>query len=254
MAQRLEFTDKQKAEIFVLDRATCAFSGKSLWVLDYDLCPTYDVDWVDHIKPATRGGDNSIENGVCASSFFNAKKKDNSHDNLYFFFRGEPTKYFWQFYEFLPERISQNLKRFERLHWTDWYANRALWMFMIALEYRYNPYLKNGQKQKRDDVYYAKACLKRALAWQRMVEAENIEAIQERGLVPTVPSPEQKLLLSVLESSELNEVTDLLDQAFPSYEANCEVFLAFTDQKPIAEKSLAACSGRMIRVTKQKRI
>ncbi len=37
---RDEFTDRQKAEIFVRDRALCCFSGKSLWALDYGAGPT----------------------------------------------------------------------------------------------------------------------------------------------------------------------------------------------------------------------
>ena len=34
-AKRAEFTDRQKADIFVRDRALCCYTGKSLWLLDY---------------------------------------------------------------------------------------------------------------------------------------------------------------------------------------------------------------------------
>ena len=249
--KRLEFSDKQKAQIFVLDRAICAFSGKSLWLLDYHLCPTYDIDWVDHIKPAMNGGGNDIENGVCASSFFNAKKKDNSHDNLYFFFRGKPTEDFFYFYEFLPKTIASNLERFQNLHWTDWEMNRAFFMFMLALDYRVDPYLKNGKKQIRDDFYYSKACLKRVLAWQKHSKAEDVSSLTERKILSADPSPEQLLLISVLEAKTVEDVLTKLDKAFIFYSRNCEIFQSFLDGETISGVKLAEASEHMQEVVGQ---
>lgn len=71
------FTDKQKAAIFVRDRATCCFSGANLWLLDAPLRVGWQSDWVDHRKPKSRGGMADIENGVCASHTFNMKKRNN---------------------------------------------------------------------------------------------------------------------------------------------------------------------------------
>lgn len=47
---------EQRAEIFVLDRGTCSYSGRSLWIADYGIDPSYAIDWADHIVPASRGG------------------------------------------------------------------------------------------------------------------------------------------------------------------------------------------------------
>lgn len=234
--KRKEFTDKQKAEIFARDKAMCAFSGKSLWILDYDLCPTYDIDWVDHIKPAMKGGDNSVENGVCASSFFNAKKKDNSHDNTYFFFAGTPTRYFYEFYEFIPEHTAEHIQKFQNLHWTDWYFNRALWMFMLALEYRFNPYLSNGKKQIRDDEYYIKACFKRITEWKKLVERNNVANLTERGIFdPQTASNSQIPLFSLSEVASVDDVFKLLDELFPLYKDNCMAFEEFLEGVPFSK-------------------
>jgi len=53
---RTEFSDRQKAEIFARDRATCCFSGANLWLLDAPLRPGFQMGWVDHIRPSSRGG------------------------------------------------------------------------------------------------------------------------------------------------------------------------------------------------------
>ena len=53
--KRTEFTENQKAEIFSRDRATCAFSGISLWFLDVGIGSNWQVDWVDHILPSAAG-------------------------------------------------------------------------------------------------------------------------------------------------------------------------------------------------------
>lgn len=64
------FSDKDRAIIFVRDRATCAFSGKNLWILDQGIIH-FDWDWVDHIKPYSKGGKTDSSNGMLASSKYN---------------------------------------------------------------------------------------------------------------------------------------------------------------------------------------
>lgn len=54
-AKRAEFTDQQKAEIYVRDRALCSYSGLSLWLLDDGASDIFNIDWVDHYLPAARG-------------------------------------------------------------------------------------------------------------------------------------------------------------------------------------------------------
>ena len=74
---RTNFTDRQKAEIYTLDRATCAYSGRNLWLLDHGIDGKYIVDWAEHIKPASKSGKSNLENGVCAGE---VKCPDNSFD------------------------------------------------------------------------------------------------------------------------------------------------------------------------------
>jgi len=93
--KRLEFSDKQKALIYARDKWLCAFSWKILWIFHYWCSALWDSDWVDHIKPAMKWWDNSIENWICASSFYNSKKKDNSNDNKFFFKNWKPTQDFY---------------------------------------------------------------------------------------------------------------------------------------------------------------
>ena len=90
--KRIEFTEAQKALIYARDRATCAFSGLSLWLLDIGIRPNWDMDWVDHILPSASGGNASLDNGICASSTFNAKKRDNTSDNVFFVHHGAITE------------------------------------------------------------------------------------------------------------------------------------------------------------------
>ena len=76
MPRPSNFTDAQKAELYVLHRAFCVYSGEKLWALDTVASPYFTIDWVDHIHPVSRGGLSTIENGVCASWFHNKKKRD----------------------------------------------------------------------------------------------------------------------------------------------------------------------------------
>jgi hypothetical protein len=94
--KRKNFTDIQKAQIFVRDRATCCFSGANLWLLDSPLRPGIETDWVDHVLPSARGGGNDIDNGVCASRTYNSLKRHNTDDNFYLFKNGLPTVGFSQ--------------------------------------------------------------------------------------------------------------------------------------------------------------
>ncbi len=79
----------------------CAFSGISLWFLDNGIKSNWQVDWVDHIKPSASGGRANISNGICASNLFNAKKRDNSHDNIYFVKNGNLTEPYFSLLFFL---------------------------------------------------------------------------------------------------------------------------------------------------------
>jgi prevent-host-death family protein len=72
------FSDKEKAKIYARDRATWCFSGANLWLLDAPLRCGWQSDWVDHVKPRSRGGSAGLKNGVFASHTFNSKKRNNT--------------------------------------------------------------------------------------------------------------------------------------------------------------------------------
>jgi hypothetical protein len=123
--KRTDFSDKQKSLIYERDRAICAFSGKSLWILDYGVNPLWDMDWADHIKPSKRGGESSLKNGICSGAFFNSKKRDNSWDNIYFFKDGKPTSHYYFVHGEISENLGKILIRNKSIHFSDWYLNRA---------------------------------------------------------------------------------------------------------------------------------
>lgn len=173
---RENFTDLQKAEIFVRDHALCGFSGKSLWILDHGVSPTFDVDWVDHIKPASRGGSNDIGNGICASYRFNSKKRANSNDNQYFFLAGRATGYFYYFYEVIPDHVFEHIERFSKAHISDWYFNRALSRFMHGLDSMYQASL--GVHYSRGSQYWARSSANIIKKWRSL--ASDVPGMKER--------------------------------------------------------------------------
>jgi len=154
---RTNFTDRQKAEIYVLDRAICAYSGRSLWILDHGIDAKYVADWADHIQPSSSGGESSVENGVCASWFYNYSK-GNGISAPFLFYRGAPTPAFLFIHDQIPEPVASNLHRFRELHFSDWYFNRSVWRFCLGLHWLSD--FRRGQQRDRDDKYYAKAAFK----------------------------------------------------------------------------------------------
>ena len=216
--KRTEFSNRQKAEIFVRDRATCAFSGKSLWLLDYGASPTYDIDWVDHIKPSMRGGTNATENGICASSFFNAKKRDNSSDNQYFFMAGKPTEHFFRVYEEVPEKIAENLRRFSTLELGDWYFNRALSYLLFAIEWLTAK--EQGTEYRRGIPYYAGAAIRMLQDWRRIASHPDAETFTERGLAPRTLADDQAMMLTLAGIESEEEFSKLTHQLYPYYQAS----------------------------------
>jgi hypothetical protein len=229
--KRKEFTDQQKAQIYARDRATCAFSGKSLWILDYGVSPTFEIDWVDHIKPASRGGGNSIDNGVCASYFYNSKKGANTNDNKYLFLAGRPTEYFFYFYEVLPESVANHLCCFANLQESDWYFNRALSRFMCGLG-RLDS-LRDGVSYVRDENYYAKSAAKMLKKWRGL--AADSETFVQRGLVGRKPSHDQKALLSLQLCDGEADVLEMMHQCKHWYFANVDVMEMLIEAESTAE-------------------
>jgi len=223
---RKEFTDLQKAEIFVRDRATCAFSGKSLWILDYGASPHWDVDWVDHIRPLAKGGKSEVENGICSSSVFNYKKSSNSRDNNYFFIKGKPTELFFYFFEKIPADVAHNLKRFKNLHYSDWFFNRGLYRFMCILRYLHNK--KSGGDRTRDENYHGKSAFKILDQWRRIAEKEGVDSLENRNIIEQ-PSSDQEALLTLRGATSVDSIIALADSLYPTYEADCNAIIKLAE-------------------------
>lgn len=223
-----EFSPATKAEIYVRDRATCAFSGKSLWILDYGISPIYDVDWADHRTPRSRGGSSEAENGICASSFHNSKKSSNGRDNCFLFDEGEPTSdFFWNIGILSSEVLSQ-LKRLSNLRPCDWYFNRAIHHLFLAADW-----LHYDRKYARDVDYYKKAA-RTALANYQLLRCRNgVEKIENRGLVLHTDQKDVKLLLKLQDSSD----DQLLHEIIRIYRANLGIMDDFSEGEDIESLS-----------------
>jgi 5-methylcytosine-specific restriction endonuclease McrA len=70
--------DALRAAVFARDKAICSFSGLSVWYLDHGTAPFSHADWVDHVKPKSRGGKDTLENLVCA--YFSTTARSSTMD------------------------------------------------------------------------------------------------------------------------------------------------------------------------------
>ena len=208
---RTEFTSEQRAEIFVLDRATCSYSGRSLWIADYGVDPAYHIDWADHIVPASRGGKSVIENGATASYLYNYLR-GNGRKRLALYHRGLPTFLHAKHIGVIDPNVAAQLHRFRTLHLSDWFLNRAMWHVWIGLNYIYNR--QNGFKRSRDYNYDAKASLNCLTKWRRLVEKDSVESIEQRGLGPTNPEADQQELLKIRQSTSTRSLVKTMEDLF----------------------------------------
>lgn len=227
---RTEFTDEQKADIYVRDHGTCCFSGKSLWILDHGVSPTWEVDWVDHVRPSARGGRAKIENGVCASYTFNAKKRANGADNVYFFRNGSPTAAFFRYHGALSPELSAQLVRLGRLHRSDWYFNRCLFNVFLAYEYRcWKDW--HGSTPKRTDNYWLKAAWKRLCLYQQKIDREGPLPMEDRGILPSAQSTDVSQMLSLRGCTSERTFLASIEDLYPAYRQNLRLFQRYWEAK-----------------------
>lgn len=213
MPRPSNFTDAQKADLYVLHRAICVYSGEKLWILDAGASPYFTIDWADHIHPVSRGGPSTIDNGVCASWFHNQNKRDTTDTPKFLFFKGKPTKHFFARNKQLPRRLKRDLARFAALHHSDWYFNRAVFRLLLGVNY-----LCAGKGlRKRDDSYYASAALKSIQKWRRIIAREAVPSLERRKLAPLRPSRDQRLILAIRELKTKSEIRALMKRLQPSY-------------------------------------
>lgn len=200
-SQRKNFTDQQKAEIFVLDRALCSFSGKSLWLLDHGAAPS-SVDWVDHIDPAAKGGTADVSNGACSSWLYNWARRDQKNP-IYLFNRGKPTEDFFTYFGIVPETTAEHLHRFATLHWSDWYFNRAVFHVLLSAGQLGQRRL-DGAPFTRNREYWAKAALRCLEKWSD--GASETTSFRKRKLAPRSPWQDQQALLELTSASSVMAV------------------------------------------------
>jgi hypothetical protein len=226
----------------VRDRATCGFSGTSLWLLDYGIRPNWQMDWVDHIKPHSRGGTTAEENGICASHTFNSKKRSNGADNVFFFRDGRITSnYLWTFGSPSSE-VVERLKRLEKLHVSDWYFNRCIANTFIGFNWRYDSEF-DDVKAVRTDEYWFGAAWKR---WQIYARLRSPETIQERGLINPSRPFGTDLLMKLENLSSNEEYRSWAEKIYPVYRLNLQVLSEFTEANgdPGKQRFIAAKAAK----------
>ena len=214
--KRTNFTDRQKARIYVRDRATCSFSGLSLWLPDRGVTPNFLADWVDHVVPSARGGLATLENGVCASHVYNVSKAASGRAPIYLFEEGGIT---WDHLTIFGAPPSEQLAALERraaLVESDWYLNRAIEKALIALRHRANLELY-GSRPVRDEAYWFRAGWKKLGTYLR---TRPERTATERGLIAD-PSPHGTS--AMMEIERVGSEADYLEWAetlWPSFFAS----------------------------------
>ena len=222
--KRSNFTETQKADIYVRDHATCAFSGISLWIFDYGIRRNYQMDWADHIKPSARGGDSTLENGICASHTFNAKKKDNGSDNIFFFKNGKITPAYVETFGCAPDYVLEDLERRSNLLPADWFLNRAITNTFIGFEWRCDLEFQ-GIQYKRDDTYWFKSAFRRLNVSKRKNPSSSI--VERQLLPPEIPFGTE-LLLDIESVTTEQQFKDWAESVWPSYRASVKAFHTFS--------------------------
>lgn len=217
---RTEFLDRQKAEIFARDRATCCFSGANLWLLDAPLRPGYEMDWVDHIKPSSRGGKAELSNGVCASHTFNSKKRNNSADAGYLFFEGRPCETYFRIFGALDATALLRLKRLQSLSEFDWYFNRAVANILLGFDWRCQKQ-RYGVVHKRDDNYWFKAGFNKLAIF---LKNDEVASFEKRGLLT---KSSEKSWLELEQAETLNTMREVCEEIFPVYQRNYDAWWAY---------------------------
>jgi hypothetical protein len=187
--------DALRAAVFARDKAICSFSGLSVWYLDHGTAPFSHADWVDHVKPKSRGGKDTLDNLVCASYFYNSKKLNNGSDCQYLFSKGQPTETFFSTHGELSPQQALLLTRHRKIEVSDWYFNRAVFNIMVAIE---NELLKAEPVRDRD--YWLRSARKRIEVWKKLTR--GTASFQSRGLVQFPEAEDVQLMQSLCNTSD----------------------------------------------------
>lgn len=219
MSRNSKLSHEQMAEIFCRDRATCSFTGRSLWVSDFGIDPWRQNDQVDHVKAASKGGEASLENGALVGWVVNHQARATA-DKVYLYSCGGPTTEFFYNRDEIPADVTGNLVRFSRLDPSDWYLNRAMaqlvsGMLMEACH-------RQGFKKARRRDYYVKAAWGFLGQWRKEVGKRGVESVERRKLLLPRLAPDQKQLLEIREAATIDGVGRIFDALYPAYDAASE--------------------------------
>jgi hypothetical protein len=183
--------DALRAAVFARDKGICSFSGLSVWYLDHGTAPFSHADWIDHVKPKSRKGKDTLENLVCASYFYNRKKLNNGSDRQYLFSEGRPTEtFFWTHGELTLQQASL-LKSHAGLQESDWYFNRAIFNVMVAIA---DELAMADAVRTRE--YWLGSARKRMATWRNLTGGDS-NTFALRGLVRYPHAADVQLMLSL---------------------------------------------------------
>jgi hypothetical protein len=217
----MPLTDKLRAAVFARDKAICAFSGLSVWMLDYGATPFSHSDWPDHVVPRSRGGRDTIDNLVCASYFYNGKKSNNGRDRDYLFRDGRPSPTFLYRHGELSESQAKLLADHASITEADWYFNRALFNMNVALVDE-----AVGAKAKRGRHYWLRSAYRRLLSWRSLSGSSSTDSFVRRRLVRFSTSPDVQLMLSIGSADE-DDLRRIYQRLLAHYRANDDVLDLF---------------------------
>jgi hypothetical protein len=224
-------SDSVRAEVFRRDRAICMISGTPLWILDIGATPFWDSDWVDHVRPASRGGGDTADNLVCASSSANYSRGNNTRDQRYLFRAGIPSyEFFLQSAGVLDRSFVADFKRYSALVDSDWYFNRAIGNLLIWCENRY-------ESRTRGHTYWCASAHKRLKKWKELVSLEKTKSFEQRKLVRYPDSPDVREILSLRDAESLRDVKRVASALSPLYNENCAVWDDYVYAKSATERT-----------------
>jgi hypothetical protein len=237
----MALTDQIRAAVYARDKAICAFSGLSLWLLDFGSAPHGQPDWVDHIRPASRGGSDTLDNLVCASHFYNRKKLTNSSDTKYLFSGGKATEELFWSHGCLSIEQASTLVRHAAIDQSDWYFNRALFNLRVAMHDQWCCF-----PAKRSARYWQNAALRRLVTWKRLSGDRGPGSFIKRGLVRFPKAPDVKLMLQLASISTEDELRAIYRQLLRFYQANATALERFSLARDDAHRRaiLAAAQKR----------
>ena len=231
---RKNFSDNQKATIYARDRATCSFSTKSLWSLDYGIITGWVVDWVDHIIPCAHGGNADLTNGVCASDYFNSKKKADITDDQYLVKHGKLTDHYIEQFGSPPASLVNQLQRLDRIDESDWFFNRVIVGAFVGFECRCDKEFKR-KEWKRDDEYWFNSAWKRLQIFHR----RKSQPIEDRQLIKKVRPHGTDLLLHFESVTSMSEFKDVLEAVYPLYRENYKAVYDYFNYENAVRKRTA---------------